>query len=379
MSADDPLTGHHAGLPYHLELLSDPWRVTAWKRAIEAVIRPGDVVLDVGTGTGLMAVLAARAGAGRVVAVESSETASLAEEIVADNKVDHVVEVVHADLATLSPQPVDVVLADFVGRLVPDAAMRRAVRAAASWATPRTRWLPSQVSLWLAPLGDVEVAAVERWEHPLLGVELGAAGRAALATPWSLTVGPDALLGDATRAALLTPPGLSEVVEVEATLSPRAGVCRGILAWFEAELGGGVRLDTGPGRRTFWGQVLWPTPRVDLPRGTTLAVRASLYARPGGVHHDWHVHASLGEQTLLEHTARDGAAHTARWTPAPPIEPSTRARLAAPERLADGLPTSREALGALIADLYRLGDPAVATLLATYERRFGPHPLLRRA
>ena len=55
---------------YVYRCLADEQRTVAFKQAIEAVVKPGDVVLDVGTGSGIMAVLAAKNGARKVYAVE---------------------------------------------------------------------------------------------------------------------------------------------------------------------------------------------------------------------------------------------------------------------------------------------------------------------
>jgi pimeloyl-ACP methyl ester carboxylesterase len=63
---------------FHRSMLADDGRVDAFVRAIEAVVRPGAVVVDIGTGSGILAMVAARAGARRVVVVGHSYGALVA-------------------------------------------------------------------------------------------------------------------------------------------------------------------------------------------------------------------------------------------------------------------------------------------------------------
>ena len=62
-----------AGLSEHEEMLSDSVRVQAYHHGIHRNVQPGDVVVDLGTGTGLLAFMASRAGARKVYAVEHSD------------------------------------------------------------------------------------------------------------------------------------------------------------------------------------------------------------------------------------------------------------------------------------------------------------------
>ena len=71
MPASRPSLARLAGtLSYQQVLLADARRNRAFERALAARVRPGASVLDLGAGTGVWAVTAARLGARRVVAVE---------------------------------------------------------------------------------------------------------------------------------------------------------------------------------------------------------------------------------------------------------------------------------------------------------------------
>jgi hypothetical protein len=79
-------------LHYHASLLADANRVDRLRDAVHAVVRPGDVVVDLGTGTGLLAYFACQAGAARVFAIEEGPVVDLAREIARVNGFDDRIE-----------------------------------------------------------------------------------------------------------------------------------------------------------------------------------------------------------------------------------------------------------------------------------------------
>ena len=81
-------------LGFHRMLIADRVRSDAYQRAIRALVREGDVVLDIGTGSGLLAMFACQAGASRVYAVERTSIASVARELARANGFADRIEVI---------------------------------------------------------------------------------------------------------------------------------------------------------------------------------------------------------------------------------------------------------------------------------------------
>ena len=103
----------YAEFEVHRTMICDRVRTGAFRRAIESVVRPGDIVLDVGAGSGILSVFAARAGAARVYAVERTPAAVLARELAAANGVAEIVRVIHGDVTDVElPERADVIVSE---------------------------------------------------------------------------------------------------------------------------------------------------------------------------------------------------------------------------------------------------------------------------
>ena len=267
-------SGHHAPLEYHRVLLADQTRMDAYQRAIEQLVRPGDVVLDVGSGSGILSMLAAKQGARRVHAVEITNTAQLARALVKQNGLADVVTVHQCDLATLQPiEPVDLVISDFMGSFVIDDGMLNVIQMASKWLKPTGRLCPSHIDLVVAPIGDFDLPHVDLFETPIAEQDFSSISPYALNYCYVAHLEPDVLLATPYVVTVLDPSEPPTRFDKSASFEiTRPGRLQALAGWFEAKLAEGVVLSTQPGVKSHWGQYLFPIPPQKVQPGDVLDV-----------------------------------------------------------------------------------------------------------
>lgn len=283
-------------LQHHRQLIDDPVRLGAFQRAINAVVKPGDVVADVGCGLGTYAIFAAKAGARRVFAVDDTPIVDVAAEVVRDNGVDGVVEVLAGYSTQLTPpEPCDVVIfEDYLISLVSPHKARVVADLIARWLKPGGTLLPPRARLWLAavedPEGHLALDRFGRTHDRVLGIDFSATRRRVFAAAHARKLGATALLTAPERVHEydLTRLGHVELSATRTLSATRAGVAHGLLLWFELELSGGW-LGTGPlAPPSAWQQTILPlsTP-IPVSAGAPLQIQVQAAAVGEGLSWRW--------------------------------------------------------------------------------------------
>lgn len=138
----------------HLKMLADRHRMAAYKKGIFENIRPGDIVADIGTGTGILSFLALQAGAARVYAIESGDIIETARKVAAENGLMGKTVFIHADSREVNlPEKVDVILTEtFGGMGIDEGAIEMLADARDRFLKPGGLILPAILHLWALPV-----------------------------------------------------------------------------------------------------------------------------------------------------------------------------------------------------------------------------------
>ncbi|XP_054278834.1 protein arginine N-methyltransferase 6 [Macrosteles quadrilineatus] len=108
----------YGDLKVHELMLKDKTRTEFYKNVIfsNKEVFQDKIVMDVGTGTGILSIFCAQAGAKKVYAIERSEIAKLATDIVKENNLSNVIEVIQEQVENVVlPCKVDVMISEWMG------------------------------------------------------------------------------------------------------------------------------------------------------------------------------------------------------------------------------------------------------------------------
>ena len=150
--------GSYSRFGIHQEMLQDTVRTEAYREAIvgNAALLEGKVVLDVGCGTGILSLFAAKAGARLVIGVDASDILQSARKVVEANGMQDRIKLVQSTLETLDLAPllpegvekVDVIISEWMGYLLLYESMLPSVLYARDkWLAPGGHLLPSSCEM----------------------------------------------------------------------------------------------------------------------------------------------------------------------------------------------------------------------------------------
>lgn len=257
-------------------MLTDRPRQDAYRDAISSnhSLFAGKTVLDVGAGTGILSIFCAQAGASKVYAIEASNIANLAREIVKSNGFDNIIEVHQTKIEDFQldggdQRQIDIIVSEWMGfYLLHEGMLDSVLFARDKFLKSNGSMFPQNASIYIAPCAVPSL--FDAWEsHD--GVQMQAFATALRAQksmkPEIMLVPPKDLLHEGTVMAWfdlneVTLEELNELVFNEVIIVQQSGRYQGICLWFDVTFpsnddGDSVVLSTAPSSEpTHWKQTV---------------------------------------------------------------------------------------------------------------------------
>ncbi|MBI3659919.1 50S ribosomal protein L11 methyltransferase [Candidatus Acetothermia bacterium] len=305
-------------LSTHRTMLKDRVRCEAFRKAIFAAVKPGDVVLDVGAGTGILSIFAAQAGAKKVYAVERARIVEFARQVVRKNNVQDRIEIIYANMEAIElPEKVDAIVSEWLGCLgVDENLLPTVLTARDQWLKPDGKMLPEIVTTWLAPSEDLYAEdRLERWRTHPYGIDLSlmAHGIAQEMWPCQNDIKPEHCLA-APQQLWTTDVCHCSREETESPLraslkfsAKREGKLSQLAGWFYATFPDGTVLTNAPDAPdTHWGRAQFNLERVTkVEPGTEITVEFGCEPiKSGQSHFSWSVR--VGDGSWMHQDTRKG-------------------------------------------------------------------------
>ena len=249
-------------------------------------------MLDIGAGTGILSIFAARAGAKKVIAVENAEIAYFAEEIIRQNGFSKTITVVKGKMeeVKLPVKKVDIIISEWMGYfLLYESMLDSVLWARDKYLVKGGLMLPDRARIFLAAIEDEKFRNDKKqfWKN-VYGVDMSCMAETVFKDPMIDNLNPTQIISNECKIIDLNlascKPGdveFSSVYELTFTRSER---CHGLVSWFDTcfhDLFNPVTLTTSPYKKpTHWKQVTFfvdepfSVRKGDVLRGS-IAVRKS--------------------------------------------------------------------------------------------------------
>ncbi|KAJ3999280.1 S-adenosyl-L-methionine-dependent methyltransferase [Lentinula boryana] len=290
MTSKDYYADSYAHFGIHEEMLKDSIRTGSYRNAImhNPHLFKGKTVLDVGCGTGILSMFAAKAGASHVVGIDMSNIIDQAQKIINANGFSETITLVKGKLeeSELPIKQFDIIISEWMGYfLLYESMLDTVLLARDQYLKPGGLIFPDNATMYLAAIEDQDYKEekINFWDN-VYGFDYSCIKDIALREPLVDTVDLKSVVTDPCMIKhidLLTAKKEDLTFEVPFTLrATRNDYAHAFLAWFDISFEcthKKVKFSTGPhAQYTHWKQTVFYTPStITISEGDTISGRLS--------------------------------------------------------------------------------------------------------
>lgn len=266
-------------IEYHRVLLADEVRTDAYRDAILRTVKAGDVVLDIGCGSGVLSFFACEAGAKRVYAIDRGGMAGIAQFLSRNvGYADRITVLREESTAVELPERADVLITETIGNLgLDENILGSVIDARARLLRRNAAIIPSRIVVSIVPveLPERHAKHVMWWNERRYGLDLSPMRVFASNSILPLNGDTDAHLAAPARILdVELAHAASTLVRGKARFTAvRDSVLHGFMVWFDATLASRVTVSSANPGETHWVHGFLPIEEpVAMTRGAQLDV-----------------------------------------------------------------------------------------------------------
>lgn len=311
MTTDAPAYLDYERVSHHRSMISDRTRTFSFRDAINEVVGQDSVVVDLGSGTGILSVFAAKAGASRIYAIERTGIIDVARRIAARNGVDNITWL-HADSSAVElPEPCTVLVSECLGYLaLQENMLTDLLRFRDRWLAPGGALIPQHVTLSLVPVDCAQAYDnVSFWASAgrHYDIDFEDLRQIGANSTYRHRFEPVEFLAEPATVAEFDLRSTTEAnadIECQFVVN-RPGTFHGVAGYFGARLSDSIYLDTRPGSFTHWQQEFFPACKpTPVETGQRVEVAVTSHLAKAMVDWTWTIHVEGHEKEL--HDSRQG-------------------------------------------------------------------------
>lgn len=251
------------GYENYYQMLSDKVRMDAYRDAIFKTVKPGDIVVDMGAGTGLLSIWALQAGAKKVYAIEKTDAINLAREVAKANNYLNKIEFINSNSIDVElPELANVLVSETLGSFgIDENTLQFTQDARKRFLVEGGKLIPQSIALYVAPVSNADIYnKVDFWRH-IPDINFSPAFDLFSKKIMIETINNQDLLCEPTCIATIDLSNITgEIFNTRLYMKiQRPGVLHGVAGWFQCTLCEGIEINTSPDHTsTHWKQAFFP-------------------------------------------------------------------------------------------------------------------------